>query len=78
MSKQLNKKLKAAVISGSDANAEQALKVLRSDLCRLLFDYFDFDLRNFDFAADLMPDGRVSLNLSLDATGFKEAGRVLD
>ena len=61
-----------------DMNAENALKVLRADEIRLLSDYFVFDERAVKMEADLLPNGKVSVSIKLDADGFKEAGRILD
>lgn len=71
-------KIKTAVMGNADMNAENALRVLRSDELRLLSDYFVFDERAMKMEADLLPNGRVSVSIKLDADGFKEAGRILD
>ena len=74
----IKKKLKNAVVSGRDGNAEHALKVLRADVCRLFCDYFVFDTSNLDITADLLPSGSVSLVVSLKAEKFCETGKTLD
>ena len=71
-------KIKTAVMGNVDMNAENALKVLRADEIRLLSDYFVFDERAVKMEADLLPNGKVSVSIKLDAYGFKEAGRILD
>ncbi len=71
-------KIKTAVMGNVDMNAENALKVLRADEIRLLSDYFVFDERAVKMEADLLPNGKVSVSIKLDADGFKEAGRILD
>ena len=71
-------KIKTAVMGNVDMNAENALKVLRADEIRLLSDYFVFDERAVKMEADLLPNGKVSDSIKLDADGFKEAGRILD
>lgn len=71
-------KIKTAVMGNVDMNAKNALKVLRADEIRLLSDYFVFDERAVKMEADLLPNGKVSVSIKLDADGFKEAGRILD
>ncbi|MCI9031595.1 MAG: hypothetical protein HFK09_03615 [Clostridia bacterium] len=71
-------KIKTAVMGNADMNAENALKVLRSDELRLFSDYFMFDERDMKMEADLTPGGKVTVVIKLEADGFKEAGRILD
>lgn len=75
--KTVTDRIKNSVRNGRDANAEHALKVLKSDEHRLLEDYFDFDPKDLKITADLLADGNVSLIISLKAGRFKEVGKTL-
>lgn len=74
----ITEKMKNALITSKDFNAERALKVMKSDMFRLLSDYFSFQPQNLKLTANLLQGGEVSLVVTLKAENFKEAGKTLD
>lgn len=70
--------MRSAVIGGRGVNAKHALKVLKSDLFRLLSDYFVFDPRDLKMEAQLGEGKDVVFSLSLNAREIKDIGRTLD